>query len=149
MNILSRHRQQLTVLKGSTTKEAVRIKSPLPSRPVSSTAWVAWVERNLIEAHKYGRIALELWQQVPPGHASCAFQWTALWPLLGVALTQSEIAAAIEYAQALLDPKQKRLPDALTTVLNNAIQAWDAGDEESALSQLTHAIELAQELRHF
>ena len=115
----------------------------------ANRAWVAWVEEDLTEAHKYGRIALELWQQVPTDHASCAFQWTALWPLLGVALTQGEIASAIEYAQALLDPKQKRLPDALTAVLENAIQAWNTNDKEIVQNQLTHVMKLAQELRHF
>ena len=112
----------------------------------ANLAWVAWSEKNLSEAETNARAALEIWQQLSLVYP---LYWTALWPLIGVSLAQDRVSEAIDYARVLLDPKQKRLPDALTAVLENALQTWDTGDEESVLSQLTHAMELAQELRHF
>jgi predicted ATPase len=112
----------------------------------ANLAWVAWSEKNLSEAETNGKAALEILQQLS---AVWPHYWTALWPLIGVSLAQNRVSKAIDYARALLDPKQKRLPDALTAVLEKAIETWDAGNEQSTLSQLTQAMELAQELRHF
>jgi len=53
----------------------------------ANLAWVAWHEGNLAQAEEEGRAALDLWRQLPAAHSSCAFQWTALWPLVGVAHT--------------------------------------------------------------
>ena len=52
----------------------------------ANTAWVAWREGNLPEVNTNGQAALEAWQQLPAGHASTAFRWTALWPLQHFAL---------------------------------------------------------------
>jgi len=114
----------------------------------ANLAWVAWREGNLSETEANGRAALESWQQVPASHASCAFQWTALCQLIGVALAQNQISTAIEYARALLDPKQKRLPDALTAVLESAIKTWEEGETETTNTYLNQAIELAQKLNY-
>jgi len=115
----------------------------------ANRAWIAWRERNLADAEKYGRLALDLWQKVPASHASCAFQWTALCPLIKVALTQERGAEAVEYARALLSPNQKRLPAPLTAALEDALQSWDAGEKEHARNLLNEAMILAQKMRHF
>ncbi len=103
----------------------------------ANRAWGAWIEKNVNETNQYARMALELWQQVPAGHASCAFQWTALWPLIGADLAQNRASEAVEFARALLAPEQKRLPEALTSALENALQTWDSGDRGIVRDQLT------------
>ncbi len=114
----------------------------------ANLAWVAWREGNLSEAEADARAALEFWQPL----TRFAFRWTALWPLIGVALVRSEagglaqdrISEAIGYARALLQHRQQPLPDALTAIVKEAIQAWDQDQLETARAHLRRAIELAQ-----
>jgi len=112
----------------------------------ANRAWLAWRDGDLAQAEADGRAALELWRQLPASHSSCAFQWTALWPLIGVALAQSETTKASEYARALLDGTQQRLPASLEEALGLAVSAHDEGDTEVARIHLAQAVELAQEL---
>ncbi|HSR32978.1 MAG TPA: AAA family ATPase [Anaerolineae bacterium] len=113
----------------------------------ANLAWVAWREGDLSRSEANGKAALELWQELPAGHSSCAFQWAALWPLIGVALAQNQLADASTLARALLEPTQQRLPGQLTTVVKSAIQAWDEGEAQTAQAYLEQAAELAQEMR--
>ncbi len=118
----------------------------------ANLAWVAWREGNLAQAQERGQTALELWQQLPAGHSSCAFQWTALWPLLGTALapdkavSEEEVAQACEFARALLEPTQQRLPDELTMILDQAVKAREEDALETCRTYLHQARELAQEM---
>jgi DNA-binding SARP family transcriptional activator len=119
----------------------------------ANLAWVEWREGNLGQAEAYGRTAMEFWHQLPAGHSSCSFQWTALWPLMGVALEQHQAASAAakaasgasQLARALLEPTQQRLPDALTAVLEKAIKAWEEGASDRAHASFDRGLELAQE----
>jgi DNA-binding SARP family transcriptional activator/predicted ATPase len=108
----------------------------------ANLAWVAWRDGNLPQAEENGRAALEMWPPVYP------FQWTALWPLIGVALVQDCVSEAFDYARVLLDPLQQRLPDALTGCLEETIRAGEQGQPEAARMQLDRAIQLAQEKRY-
>ena len=102
-------------------------------------AWVAWYEGNLTDAQTNGRAALEIWGQIPmPG------KFIALWPLIAVAVDQGQDAEAIEYARELLPSSQARLPEALETVVQDAIKAWEGGDAETTHILLNKAVELAQ-----
>jgi tetratricopeptide (TPR) repeat protein len=112
----------------------------------ANLAWVAWREGDLAQAEANGRAALELWQQLPAGHSSCAFQWTAIWPLVGVALAHNRTFEASEHARALLEPTQQRLPGALTAVVEKAIRSWKEDKPEAAYASLDQAIALAQEM---
>jgi len=112
----------------------------------ANLAWIAWREGDLAQAKTKGQIALDLWRQLPAGHSSSAFQWAALWPLVGVALAQNQISAATEYARALLEPGQQRLPDAVTVAVESAISAWERDESQTASAHLCQALELAQEL---
>jgi tetratricopeptide (TPR) repeat protein len=109
----------------------------------ANLAWVAWREGNLFETRENGRAALKLWEQISFVYP---IQWTALWPLIGVALAQDQISEAVDYARALLEPTQQCLPDALTAVVEEAIKTWEGGEAETARTYLSQAIELAQEL---
>jgi hypothetical protein len=92
---------------------------------------------------------MDLWQQLPVDQAIYPFQWTAFWPLIGVALARDLTSEAVDYARALLEPSQQRLPDALSALLEEAIKSWEGGETETAHTYLNQAIELAQELGWF
>ena len=112
----------------------------------ANLAWLAWREGDLSQAGAKGQAALASWHQVPAGHASCAFQWTALWPLIGVALANNQTSEASGYARALLEATQQRPPDALTAVVEKAVTAYEESESEAARAWLDQAIVLAQEL---
>jgi Tfp pilus assembly protein PilF len=112
----------------------------------ANLAWVAWQEGDLSQAEAEGWAALDLWHQLPAAHSSCAFQWTALWPLVGAALAQKRTPEAVAHARALLEPTQQRLPVRLAVIVEQAIDAWDKGNPAAAHTCLDQATELAQEL---
>ncbi len=107
----------------------------------ANRAWLAWREGKLTEVQTNGNKALALWQQTPVVYP---LQWAALWPLISVALAQNRLPEAIDHARVLLSSEQQRLPDALTRLLEEAIQAWDADQKDAARAQLQQAIPLAE-----
>jgi tetratricopeptide (TPR) repeat protein len=109
----------------------------------ANLAWVAWRQGNLSEAQANARAALEEWKALP---ANYPFYWTALWPLISIALAQDQLSAAIDDARALLAPQQLLLPDALRATVEAATQAWDSGRLEAACAHLQQAVVLAEEL---
>lgn len=111
----------------------------------ANLAWVAWREGNLAEAEVQGQVALKLWEQLALVYP---FHWLALWPLIGVALAQDQVSTAINYARPLLEPRQQRLPDALTGVVEEALQAWASDQPEIAKLHLSRALEIAQKMKY-
>jgi tetratricopeptide (TPR) repeat protein len=83
----------------------------------ANLAWVAWREGNLAEAEKLARAAVASWQK---SQWAYAFQWTAYWPLLAMALDRHQIPEALDHARAMLDPHQQRLPAELEAALEEA-----------------------------
>ena len=114
----------------------------------ANQAWLLWHAGDLVQAQELSRAALELWRQLPAGHASGPFQWLALWPLIALALHDGQISVAVDHVRALLDPGQQRVPDALSASLEQAIQAWDEGAPEAARMQLHQSLMLAQQMRY-
>ena len=109
----------------------------------ANQAWVAWREGNLAEAEELGQAAIRSWQR---SQWAYAFQWTALWPLLVVALEKDRVPEALDHARALLDPQQQRLPGELEAALERSIQVGDEGPPEKVRPCLQQAIDLAQVL---
>jgi tetratricopeptide (TPR) repeat protein len=109
----------------------------------ANLAWMAWRAQDLPEVVDNGHAALSIWRPQP---AAYAFYWTALCPLIGVALNLGQQAEAIDYARELLEPAQMRLPGPLAETLGQAIQAWEEKDAGAAQAHLDHALELAQEM---
>ncbi len=106
-------------------------------------AWVAWRAGNLVEAETYGRISLEEDQAGPDINI---FRWVGIWPLLGVALVREKLDAAISYVRMLLDPGLQLPAEHIKTLLESALQAWDAGQQEEARVLLQRAIPPAKEM---
>ena len=67
------------------------------------------------------------------------FQWTALFPLVGVAVERGKLDEAMVHAAALLDPSQQSLPVELESALRVAV-------EEGGAKQLSTVLELARPL---
>jgi tetratricopeptide (TPR) repeat protein len=148
LTVLYRKRGQL----GKTHRYASRsLKAAVAGQMVeysgmakANLAWVAWREGDLARTESNAEAALDLWLRLPAAHSSCAFQWTALWPLAGVALARDRTSEASKLVGALLEPTQQRLPDVLVAVVQEALKAW-AGDElEAARAHLGQALKLAE-----
>lgn len=112
----------------------------------ANAAWVAWCNGDWNGILTHGQAAIAFWNQLPVGHASTPFQWTALCPLIAAALHAGDIATATDYARLLLNPNLQRLPDGLTMVLEQAIQEWNVHQTKAARAWLDEAITLARQL---
>jgi len=109
----------------------------------ANQAWLAWRRGDLSAVEQLGKEALDIWRQSPLVYP---FQWQALWPLLGVALADGREDEAWLYAQALLEPRQQLLPDALNSALETALQAHATDQPVAARSHVERALQLAQEM---
>jgi tetratricopeptide (TPR) repeat protein len=97
----------------------------------ANRAWVALREGKPAAAEKHGRTALADWAR--EGRTGpTAFQWTARWPLLAVAVGRGDLAAVREHAGAMLDSSVQPLPDQLADAL--------------AREDFVRAVELAREV---
>jgi tetratricopeptide (TPR) repeat protein len=105
-------------------------------------AWIAWREGDLVGAEEQAWAALALWEESAFVYA---FHWTALFPLLAVAMDHGQIPQALDHARALLDPQQQKLPDPLEAALETAIQTADGVSTEAAGQHLARAIQVARE----
>lgn len=107
----------------------------------ANEAWLAWRDHDLDTVDRCGRAALDLW---PPVHASSSFRWTALWPLIGVALSRDDTGAAIELARGLLEPSQQRMASDLEVPVLATLRAWDDGNTVAARRLLEEAATIAR-----
>lgn len=104
-------------------------------------AWAALREGDLEQAREHGRAALDAWAETPLQYP---FQWTALWPMIELALREHAIPEAVQFSQALLMPEQMLQPEMLVQRLQKAIEAFDGGDQGTAAALLKEAIGLAR-----
>jgi DNA-binding SARP family transcriptional activator len=112
----------------------------------ANLAWAAWRMGDLAQAEAHGQAALASWRQLPSGHSSCAFQWTALWPMVAVAAAGDRAFEAAGLLQGLLEPTQQCLPAALTTVIENTVRAAAESSLEATRAWLDQAVVVAEEL---
>ena len=109
----------------------------------ANEAWLAWRKQDVLAAQQLGEQALTTWQQSPLVYP---FQWLALWPLLAAAMASNEIGRALDYARGLLELKQQRLPEKLSTLLEAALQASTQDRITVAHPHLDRAGALAREM---
>lgn len=114
----------------------------------ANQAWLAWRQQEYSAVREHGAAALAVWQQLPITHASAPFQWTALWPLLAEALQRADVVTAVGYARTLVDPHQQQLPEALTTPLTQALQAWESSATAEVQSRLAEAVTQAEQCHY-
>ncbi len=111
----------------------------------ANLAWAAWRKGNMAEARTNALEARDQWQKIPAGHASCSFEWTALFPLMAITISEGSLEQAIGYDRALLDPTKMRMPDPLEETLKSAIIYWEKNQSGPAMAQLQKSLELAKE----
>ena len=110
----------------------------------ANLAWSAWREERLADCESEARAALERWSELPAGHASAAFQWTALWPLIGVCLAQSRTREAAGHAAELLAPALMRMPTTVEDALSAALASWQRHDATQTKALLQGALAQAE-----
>ncbi len=104
-------------------------------------AWYAWRRKDFDESMRLAEDALALVKELPFGWPS---KWVAVLPLVSISLMHSDVEKAIEYTRMLLDPGQQRLRNDLTAVLQDAIDAWENNQVDTARANLQQALQLAQ-----
>jgi class 3 adenylate cyclase/tetratricopeptide (TPR) repeat protein len=94
--------------------------------------WAALRESDMSATKTLAEAAWQLLQGTPQ---AAMFPSWLLWPLMGISRAEGQLDAFIENARILLSLAIQPLPEALSSVLEQAIQAWDAKDSER-LNQL-------------
>lgn len=109
-------------------------------------AWVAWRDGDLTLAERSSRESVqeERAVQIRPN----PFLWVGRWPLIGVALTKEQTAAAIAEVRLLFEPTQQPPAAPLDALLEAALRAWDMGTEAEAHALLQQAMPLAEDLNY-
>ncbi len=116
-------------------------KEPIYFAMAKSTfAWAAWWKQQPNEAELQAKQALSIWKDLPDAFP---FRWIALWPLIGSTLVQDRLAEAIDAAQELFGPYQQLPPPPLISILNAAVQAWNAGNAVETRLLMEQALNLA------
>ena len=110
----------------------------------ANEAWIAWRHGDRATARARGREALDIWSQLAPGHASAAFTWMGLLPLIGAALEMEDVEDAIACARKLAGDSTMELPGSVQDGTTRAIQAWEDGDRAAARRGLVAMIEAAR-----
>jgi tetratricopeptide (TPR) repeat protein len=111
-------------------------------------AWLAWRVGDLAEAKQRAEVAIEYWDGLGPAQSVIPFQWTALFPLMGVALQCGDIGQAARCAQRLLAPELQGLPADLATLLEHVVAVSENGQRDAVKDTLHQALRLARELHY-
>ena len=111
----------------------------------ANLAWADWRETRLAECEAKAMTALEEWHGLPAGHASAAFQWTALWPLIGVCLAEGRADEAVDHSAELLAPELMRLPAEIESTIDAALESWGRGETQDTTERLGEAVVQAQD----
>ena len=102
----------------------------------ANRAWVAWRRGDADAAADWGARALATWLEQGQ-RGPTVFQWTARFPLLGVATGCGDVDTALVHAARMIDPQQQQLPHALAHSLESAL-------EHPSVSSLEATLDLAR-----
>jgi DNA-binding SARP family transcriptional activator len=114
----------------------------------ANESWVAWRAGDWQRARESGCAALTLWKEVDSSHARHPFKWTALWPLIAVAVNENTLHTALEYLHILTSADQQRVPEALCLLIDQIVLSWEQGKIECTRRHLEEALALAQDLHY-
>jgi len=94
--------------------------------------WIAARDGDLDAAEKHAASAFEDWSE--EGRAGpTVFQWTARFPLLGVALARRRVDEAFEHARRMLHESQQPLPEEIRAPLARSVDGRDVAMLEQVL----------------
>ena len=133
--------------------ESLRVAAEAQMPQYTGTAhaahtWIAWREGDIAETVRQAQSAIEDWGGLGTAQTVVPFRWLALFPLLGVALQQEDIAKAISWGRHLILAPQQRLPNELTQRLEEAVTAWEHNQADMTADLLWKALRLAQQMRY-
>jgi tetratricopeptide (TPR) repeat protein len=111
-------------------------------------AWRAWRAGDMAETKRQAWKAIEEWGGLGEAQSVVAYRWYVLFPLLGVALQEENIADAVQWAEHMIESSQFRLPDDLAALLARAVAARENGQENEARELLRQALQLAHDLHY-
>jgi tetratricopeptide (TPR) repeat protein len=95
-------------------------------------AWLAYRDGDAELVARRADLALREWgSEGRLGYG--VFQWTARFPLLGVAVDRGDAGGALDQARAMLDARQQPLPAQITRALEVAVASGRIEDFRSAL----------------
>ena len=110
----------------------------------ANLAWADWRDAQPAECEAMACAALDEWRDLPAGHASAAFQWTALWPLIAVCLADDRAGEAVGRSGELLAPELMRLPAEIEDLISSALDCWKRGEAQKTTELLHGAVAQAQ-----
>ncbi|HZR42686.1 MAG TPA: AAA family ATPase, partial [Ktedonobacteraceae bacterium] len=138
--LLWRKRGQVEKVRECTTRAIEQGEARYINISTANHAWVAWRDGDKEQAEKFARKALQIQQDAP---YVFPFLWLSLWPLIGVELTKGNLADAVDHVRMLLAPTQQRPPEALQSLLEAAVHAWE--NEQPADKKLERTGSLLQQ----
>lgn len=104
----------------------------------ANAAWLLYRAGEYGQAQKQAEKAYGQWVNTP-----YPFQWLVNFPLLAFAVQANRLPSAIQSTQAMLDPKQQKLPDELDDTLATAVSFWQVDNVDDAREALETAVDLA------
>lgn len=107
-------------------------------------AWVAWRSGDLPACERAAEAAASAWRQGQP----YPFHWCAHLPRIAATLARGDVATALAIAEALLDMRQQRLPEAVSASIAAALAAHDRDEHDAARAHLERACETASHTGH-
>ena len=110
---------------------------------IANRAWVGWRTGEEDKAAGDARAALDIWEKLPVRYF---YDWMALWPLVAIALAAGRPAEAVEHARGMLPATQQELRQPLRSLVEDAVQRWDAGQPAESQQVLRGAVDTATTL---
>jgi hypothetical protein len=105
---------------------------------LANRAWAALANEQDDDARAQATAALDEWRKISVPYP---MQWLALFPLIALAARHERVGEAVEFASRLFEPEQQRLPDALSSAVQAAIDSAQRDDFE-------RVVDLAKQLKY-
>ncbi len=98
---------------------------------------------SLSETRYLAQQAMAFWQKSVTPYP---FQWQAMWLLLYVAMSRSQLVEAMHLARQLYGPNQQALNPEIEESLTSALASWRRGSRDKARELLNQALTTAQQM---
>jgi hypothetical protein len=109
----------------------------------ANRAWLHYHAEEWPQAQTQAKAALAIWIK-----GWYPFQWLASIIVLAICFTENQWEQAIAAAEAMLDPQQQRLPEALAEALEEAVDQWHSGELDAAADCVQRAMTVAMEIAY-
>jgi tetratricopeptide (TPR) repeat protein len=107
--------------------------------------WVAWKDGRFDDAERQAELA-RCQPLVDRFHSTGQILAGRVFPVVAIRLAAGRIGEAVHAARELLSAVPSP-PDKVVGAISDAVEAWDAGDQEAAAERLAAAFRLAEDLQ--